>query len=190
MSEIVQVYGLEILDSRGAPTVEVGAVELRDGDPKRYRGKGVLKALRHVNDTIGPQLVGYDAAEQALIDRMMIEMDGTPTKHKLGANAILGVSMATAHAAAAEAGVPLYRYLGGVRACRLPLPMRNILNGGAHADNGIDLQEFMIIPRGAASFGESLRMGAEVFGSLKDGLRKAKHTTAVGDEGGSAPRPE
>ena len=211
MSDIVQVFGREILDSRGMPTVEVEvvldsgasgraavpsgastgereAVELRDGDAKRYRGKGVLKAVRRVNDTIGPQLVGYEAAEQALIDRLMIEMDGTPTKHKLGANAILGVSMATAHAAAAEAGVPLYRYLGGVRARRLPVPMMNILNGGAHADNGIDVQEFMIIPRGAASFGEALRMGAEVFQSLKDGLRKAKHTTAVGDEGGFAPR--
>jgi enolase len=211
MSEIVQVYGREILDSRGTPTVEAEvvldsgafgraavpsgastgereAVELRDGNAKRYRGKGVLKAVRHINETIGPQVVGYDAAEQPLIDRLLIDLDGTPTKHKLGANAILAVSLATAHAAAGEAGVPLYRYLGGMRARRLPVPMMNILNGGAHADNGIDIQEFMIIPRGAASFGEALRMGAEVFQALKDVLRKAKHTTAVGDEGGFAPR--
>ncbi len=211
MSEIVQVYGREILDSRGTPTVEAEvvldsgatgraavpsgastgereAVELRDGDAKRYRGKGVLKAVRHVNETMGPQLVGYEASEQPLIDRMLIDLDGTPTKHKLGANAILAVSLATARAAAGEAGVPLYRYLGGMRARRLPVPMMNILNGGAHADNGIDLQEFMIIPRGAASFGEALRMGVEVFQALKDVLRKAKHTTAVGDEGGFAPR--
>jgi enolase len=211
MSEIVQVYGREILDSRGTPTVEAEvvldsgasgraavpsgastgereAVELRDGNAKRYRGKGVLKAVRHINETIGPQVVGYDAAEQPLIDRLLIDLDGTPTKRKLGANAILAVSLATAHAAAGEAGVPLYRYLGGMRARRLPVPMMNILNGGAHADNGIDIQEFMIIPRGAASFGEALRMGAEVFQALKDVLRKAKHTTAVGDEGGFAPR--
>jgi enolase len=211
MSAIVQVYGREILDSRGTPTVEAEvvldsgafgraavpsgastgereAVELRDGNAKRYRGKGVLKAVRHINETIGPQVVGYDAAEQPLIDRLLIDLDGTPTKRKLGANAILAVSLATAHAAAGEAGVPLYRYLGGMRAQRLPVPMMNILNGGAHADNGIDIQEFMIIPRGAASFGEALRMGAEVFQALKDVLRKAKHTTAVGDEGGFAPR--
>ena len=211
MSAIVQVYGREILDSRGTPTVEAEvvldsgafgraavpsgastgereAVELRDGNAKRYRGKGVLKAVRHINETIGPQVVGYDAAEQPLIDRLLIDLDGTPTKRKLGANAILAVSLATAHAAAGEAGVPLYRYLGGMRARRLPVPMMNILNGGAHADNGIDIQEFMIIPRGAASFGEALRMGAEVFQALKDVLRKAKHTTAVGDEGGFAPR--
>ncbi|MEO5656939.1 MAG: phosphopyruvate hydratase [Nitrospiria bacterium] len=211
MSEIAQVFGREILDSRGMPTVEVEvvldsgasgraavpsgastgeheALELRDGDAKRYRGKGVLKAVRHVNETIGPQLVGYDASEQALIDRMMIDQDGTPAKHKLGANAILGVSLAVVHAAAADAGVPLYRYLGGIRARRLPVPMMNILNGGAHADNGIDIQEFMIVPRRAGSFGEALRMGAEVFHALKDILRKGRHITAVGDEGGFAPR--
>jgi enolase len=211
MSEIVQVYGREILDSRGTPTVEVEvvlesgvrgraavpsgastgereAVELRDGNAKRYRGKGVLKAVRHVNDVIGPRVVGCDVAEQTLIDRTMIELDGTPTKHKLGANAILGVSLAVAHAAAGEAGSPLYRYLGGMRARRLPVPMMNILNGGAHADNGIDIQEFMIVPRGAGSFGEALRVGAEIFHALKDVLRKGGHTTAVGDEGGFAPR--
>ena len=211
MSEIVQVYGREILDSRGTPTVEVEvvldsgatgraavpsgastgereAIELRDGDAKRFRGKGVLKAVRHVNETIGPRLVGFDPTEQAFIDGVLVELDGTPTKAKLGANAILGVSLAVAHAAAAEAGVPLYRYLGGVRANRLPVPMMNILNGGAHADNGIDVQEFMIVPVGAGSFGEALRMGAEVFHALKDVLRKADHTTAVGDEGGFAPR--
>ena len=211
MSEIVQLLGREILDSRGLPTVEVEvvlesgatgraavpsgastgereAIELRDRDPKRYRGKGVLKAVRHVNETIGPHVMGYEAMEQALIDGVLVELDGTPTKAKLGANAILGVSLAVAHAAAAEARVPLYRYLGGVRACRLPVPMMNILNGGAHADNGIDVQEFMIIPVGAGSFGEALQMGVEVFHSLKDVLRHAKHTTAVGDEGGFAPR--
>ncbi len=211
MSEIVQVFGREIIDSRGMPTVEAEvvldsgasgraavpsgastgereALELRDGDAKRYRGKGVLKAVRQINDTIGPSLVGYEAAEQVVVDRAMIEMDGTPAKHKLGANAILAVSLAVLHAAAAEQGVPLYRYLGGVRARRLPVPLMNILNGGAHADNGIDLQEFMIVPRGAASFGEALRMGAEVFHALKEVLKKAGHTTAVGDEGGFAPR--
>jgi enolase len=211
MSEIIQVFGREIVDSRGMPTVEAEvvldsgacgraavpsgastgereAVELRDGDAKRFRGKGVLKAVRQINETIGPVLVGYEASEQAVIDRAMIDIDGTPTKHKLGANAILAVSLAVLHAAAAEQGVPLYRYVGGVRARRLPVPLMNILNGGAHADNGIDLQEFMIIPRGAASFGEALRWGAEVFHALKDVLKKSGHTTAVGDEGGFAPR--
>lgn len=211
MSEIVQVFGREIMDSRGMPTVEAEvvldsgasgraavpsgastgereALELRDGDAKRFRGKGVLKAVRQINETIGPSLVGYDAAEQVVVDGAMIELDGTPSKHKLGANAILAVSLAVVHAAAAEQGVPLYRYLGGVRARRLPVPLMNILNGGAHADNGIDVQEFMIVPRGAGSFGEALRMGAEVFHALKDVLKKAGHTTAVGDEGGFAPR--
>jgi enolase len=211
MSEIIQVFGREIVDSRGMPTVEAEvvletgargraavpsgastgereALELRDGDAKRFRGKGVLKAVRQINETIGPVLVGYEASEQAVIDRAMIDMDGTPTKHKLGANAILAVSLAVLHAAAAEQGVPLYRYVGGVRARRLPVPLMNILNGGAHADNGIDLQEFMIIPRGAGSFGEALRWGAEVFHALKDVLKKSGHTTAVGDEGGFAPR--
>jgi enolase len=211
MSEIIQVFGREIMDSRGMPTVEAEvvldsgasgraavpsgastgereALELRDGDAKRYRGKGVLRAVRQINETIGPSLVGYDAAEQVVVDRAMIELDGTPSKQKLGANAILAVSLAVLHAAATEQGVPLYRYLGGVRARRLPVPLMNILNGGAHADNGIDLQEFMIVPRGAGSFGEALRMGAEVFHALKDVLKKARHTTAVGDEGGFAPR--
>ncbi len=211
MSEIIQVLGREIIDSRGMPTVEAEvvldsgasgraavpsgastgereALELRDGDVKRYRGKGVLKAVRQIHETIGPSLVGYEAAEQVVVDRAMIELDGTPAKHKLGANAILAVSLAVLHAAAAEQGVPLYRYLGGVRARRLPVPLMNILNGGAHADNGIDLQEFMIVPRGAASFGEALRMGAEVFHALKEVLKKGGHTTAVGDEGGFAPR--
>jgi enolase len=172
----------------GASTGEREALELRDGDAKRFRGKGVLKAVRQVNETIGPALVGYEACEQAVVDRAMIEMDGTPAKQKLGANAILAVSLAVLHAAAAEQGVPLYRYVGGVRATRLPVPLMNILNGGAHADNGIDLQEFMIVPRGAESFGEALRMGAEVFHALKDVLKKSGQTTAVGDEGGFAPR--
>jgi enolase len=211
MSEIVQVYGREIMDSRGMPTVEAEvvldsgasgraavpsgastgereALELRDRDAKRYRGKGVLRAVRHINETIGPALAGYEAGEQSVVDGAMIEMDGTATKQKLGANAILAVSLAVLHAAAAEQGVPLYRYLGGVRARRLPVPIMNILNGGAHADNGIDIQEFMIIPRGAWSFGEALRVGAEVFHALKDVLKQAGHTTAVGDEGGFAPR--
>jgi enolase len=211
MSEIAQIFGREIIDSRGMPTVEAEvlldsgasgraavpsgastgereALELRDGDVKRFRGKGVLKAVRQINETIGPALTGYEAFEQTVIDHAMIEMDGTPTKHKLGANAILAVSLAVLHAAAAEQGVPLYRYLGGVRARRLPVPLMNILNGGAHADNGIDVQEFMIVPRGAQSFGDALRMGAEVFHALKDVLKKSGHTTAVGDEGGFAPR--
>jgi enolase len=211
MSEIVQVFGREIMDSRGMPTVEaevvldsgaIGraavpsgastgereALELRDRDAKRYRGKGVLRAVRHINETIGPALVGYEAGEQSVVDGAMIEMDGTASKQKLGANAILAVSLATLHGAAAEQGVPLYRYLGGIRARQLPVPMMNILNGGAHADNGIDIQEFMIIPRGAGSFGEALRVGAEVFHALKDVLKQAGHTTAVGDEGGFAPR--
>jgi enolase len=211
MSEIVQVFGREILDSRGMPTVEAEvildsgasgrasvpsgastgqreALELRDRDAKRYRGKGVLKAVRQVNDTIGPSLVGYEAGEQSVVDGAMIELDGTPSKQKLGANAILAVSLAVLHAAAADQGVPLYRYIGGIRARRLPMPLMNILNGGAHADNGIDVQEFMIIPRGSGSFGEALRVGAEVFHALKDVLKQAGHTTAVGDEGGFAPR--
>ncbi|HET8759868.1 MAG TPA: phosphopyruvate hydratase [Nitrospiria bacterium] len=211
MSEIVQVFGREIMDSRGMPTVEAEvvldsgasgraavpsgastgereALELRDRDAKRYRGKGVLKAVRQVNETIGPALVGFEAGEQAVVDGAMIELDGTPSKQKLGANAILAVSLAVLHAAAAEQRVPLYRYIGGLRARRLPVPLMNILNGGAHADNGIDVQEFMIIPRGSGSFGEALRVGAEVFHALKEVLKQAGHTTAVGDEGGFAPR--
>jgi enolase len=211
MSEIVQVFGREIMDSRGMPTVEAEvvldsgasgraavpsgastgereALELRDRDANRYRGKGVLKAVRQVNETIGPSLVGYEASEQDVVDHAMIELDGTPSKQKLGANAILAVSLAVLHAAAAEQGVPLYRYIGGVRARRLPVPMMNILNGGAHADNGIDIQEFMVIPRGAGSFSDALRVGAEVFHALKDVLKQGGHTTAVGDEGGFAPR--
>ncbi|MDI3280882.1 MAG: phosphopyruvate hydratase, partial [Bacillota bacterium] len=208
--EIIDVFAREILDSRGNPTVEVevtlenGAVgraavpsgastgafealELRDKDPKRFHGKGVLKAVANVNDEIRPEVVGMDAGEQAAIDRLLIELDGTPEKSRLGANAILGVSLAVAKAAAESLGLPLYRYLGGVNARELPVPMMNILNGGKHADNNVDIQEFMIMPVGAASFAEGLRMGAEVFHSLKSVLQERKLSTAVGDEGGFAP---
>lgn len=210
MSEIVAVFAREILDSRGNPTVEVDvilesmimgraavpsgastgtreAVELRDGDKKRYKGKGVLKAVENVRNVIGPHIIGMDASDQALIDKMMIELDGTENKGRLGANAILGVSLATAKAAAEEAGLPLYRYIGGANAKELPLPMMNILNGGKHADNNVDIQEFMIMPACAASAAEAVRIGAEVFHSLKDILKKKKYNTAVGDEGGFAP---
>lgn len=210
MSDIVDVYGREILDSRGNPTVEAEvvletgamgrasvpsgastgkreAVELRDGKKSRYLGKGVAKAVSNVNDKIGPQLVGLDAQEQVFIDQVMIQLDGTDNKSKLGANAILAVSLAVAKAAAEELGLPLYRYLGGINARRLPTPMMNILNGGAHADNGLDIQEFMIIPVGASSFSEALQMGSEVFHHLKSVLKRKGHTTAVGDEGGFAP---
>ncbi len=208
--KIRSVRALEILDSRGNPTVRVRvaldsgvvasasvpsgastgeneALELRDGDKKRYGGKGVLKAVANVNEIIGPKLVGLDPARQAEIDRTMLELDGTPTKSKLGANAILGVSMAVARAAALEARIPLYSYLGGPCATRLPVPMMNILNGGKHAANNVDLQEFMIMPFGAPSFREALRMGAEVFHSLKKVLSKRGLSTSVGDEGGFAP---
>ena len=208
--KITAVRGLEILDSRGNPTVRVvvtldngimasasvpsgastgenEALELRDGDKKRYGGKGVLKAVANVNGNIAPKLVGLDPARQAEIDRLMIELDGTPTKSKLGANAILGVSMAVARAAAASAGLPLYAYLGGTGAVRLPVPMMNILNGGKHADNSVDFQEFMVMPIGAPSFAEALRYGAETFHALKSILHKRNYATSVGDEGGFAP---
>jgi enolase 1/2/3 len=208
--EIVKVVGREILDSRGNPTVEADvhladgslgraavpsgastgeheAVELRDNDKKRYLGKGTLKAVRNINDKIGPAVNGMEAEDQAGIDRKMIELDGTPTKAKLGANAILAVSMAAARAAAQSLSIPLYRYLGGVSANLLPVPMMNILNGGVHADNSVDPQEFMIVPYGASKFSESLRMGAEVFHTLKGVLKKRGYSTSVGDEGGFAP---
>jgi enolase len=210
MSLIEQVYAREILDSRGNPTIEaevlliggeIGraavpsgastgeheAVELRDGDKKRYGGKGVLKAVRNVNETIAPIIEGMDALDQAEIDSKLIELDGTQTKSKLGANALLAVSLATARAAAAYMDVPLYRYLGGPNARILPLPMMNILNGGAHADNNVDFQEFMIMPVGAESFSEALRMGTEIFHALKAVLKKRGYATSVGDEGGFAP---
>ncbi len=209
MSTIVDVYAREILDSRGNPTVEVEvllesgafgradvpsgastgeheAIELRDGG-SRFMGKGVLKAVQNVNDIIAPRLVGEDAMDQAYIDNIMIELDGTDNKENLGANAILGVSMAVARAAADYLGIPLYMYLGGANARRLPAPMMNILNGGSHADNNVDLQEFMIYPAGAESFAEALRMGAEVFHNLKKVLKEKGLNTSVGDEGGFAP---
>jgi enolase len=210
MTSITEVHAREILDSRGNPTVEVEvvldsgvvgraavpsgastgereALELRDGDKARYKGKGVLVAVENVNGTIAPALLGYSALDQALIDRILIELDGTPNKGKLGANAILGVSMATAHAAAADLEIPLYRYLGGVHATTLPVPMMNILNGGEHADNNVDIQEFMVMPVGAGSFREALRCGAEIFHTLKGVLKEKGLNTAVGDEGGFAP---
>jgi enolase len=210
MSEIVSVTGREILDSRGNPTVEADvwlsdgsmgraavpsgastgeheAVELRDGDKSRYLGKGVLKAVANINAEIAPAVLGMEASGQIEVDRKMIELDGTPNKGRLGANAILAVSMATARAAAESQGTPLYRYLGGVAAVTLPVPMMNILNGGAHADNCVDPQEFMVAPFGAPTFAEALRMGAEVFHHLKAVLKKRGYSTAVGDEGGFAP---
>jgi enolase len=209
-SEILSVEGREILDSRGNPTVEVEvglasgafgraavpsgastgeleAVELRDGDPKRYLGKGVSKAVEHVNGEIAQALMGRDPIDQIEIDRTLIELDGTKNKSRLGANAILGASLAVAKAAAAECGLPLYSYIGGTNAKELPVPMMNVLNGGAHADNNVDIQEFMIFPVRAASFAEALRMGAEIFHSLKSVLKKHGYNTAVGDEGGFAP---
>ena len=208
--EITRVVGREILDSRGNPTVEADvwladgsmgraavpsgastgeheAVELRDGDKSRYLGKGTLTAARNINSEIGPALIGFDAERQSQIDRQMLALDGTPNKARLGANAILAVSMATARAAAAAQGTPLYRYLGGVSACLLPVPLMNILNGGAHADNSVDPQEFMIAPYGAEKFSDALRWGAEVFHTLKGVLKKRNYSTAVGDEGGFAP---
>jgi len=207
---ITDVYAREILDSRGNPTVEVDvvlesgiigraavpsgastgeheAVELRDGDKMRYGGKGVLNAVENVNDKIAEEVIGFEAIDQAGIDRLMIEMDGTPNKSKLGANAILGVSMAVAKAAALDLKLPLYRYLGGPNAKVLPVPMMNILNGGRHADNNVDFQEFMIVPVDAVNFAEALRMGTEIFHSLKGVLKKKGYNTAVGDEGGFAP---
>lgn len=210
MSEIIDIHAREILDSRGTPTVEVDvvldsgafgraavpsgastgvheAVELRDGDKDRYNGKGVLKAVESVNETIAGELCGFDALEQVEIDQTMIDLDGTPNKGKLGANAILGVSLAVAKAAAQEVGLPLYRYIGGVNARVLPVPMMNILNGGKHADNPIDVQEFMIMPVSAPSIAEAVRMGSEVFQALKSNLKRAGLNTNVGDEGGFAP---
>jgi enolase len=209
-TRIEWVEGREVLDSRGNPTVEaevmlesgvVGwaavpsgastgeheAVELRDGDPARYLGKGVLRAVENITSVIEPALKGQDAAEQAELDRLLIELDGTPNKSRLGANAILAVSMAMARAVADTLDMPLYRYLGGVHASLLPVPLMNILNGGAHADNNVDFQEFMIVPLGAESFAESLRMGVETFHHLKKVLAKKGYSTAVGDEGGFAP---
>ncbi|MDO9578660.1 MAG: phosphopyruvate hydratase [Candidatus Cloacimonadales bacterium] len=210
MSEIIGIFGREILDSRGNPTVEVDvllesgffgraavpsgastgeyeAVELRDGTMSRYLGKGVLNAVENVNEIIAPELIGMEVSDQVEIDSLLLQLDGTPNKQKLGANAILGVSLACARAAADEMEMPLYRYIGGTNARLLPVPMSNIINGGKHADNNVDLQEFMIMPLGATSFREALRMNVEVFHALKSYLKKEGHSTGVGDEGGFAP---
>ncbi len=210
MSEIIGIQARQILDSRGNPTVEVDvyledglmgraavpsgastgsreAIELRDGNAKVYMGKGVLKAVENVNTKIAPELVGIEVTEQALIDKLLIEIDGTKNKSKLGANAMLGVSLAVAKAAANDVALPLYKYIGGTNACEMPVPMMNVLNGGAHADNNVDIQEFMIMPVGAKSFSDALRMGTEVFHHLKSVLKKKKYNTSVGDEGGFAP---
>jgi enolase len=210
MTIIADVYAREVLDSRGNPTVEVEvflesggrgraivpsgastgayeAVELRDGDKGRYLGKGVLKAVENVNEIIAPEVIGLDALDQVGIDNIMIQLDGTPNKAKLGANAILAVSMAVARAAADALDIPLYTYLGGFNAKQLPVPMMNIINGGAHADNNVDVQEFMVLPVGAANFQEALRIGAEIFHNLKSVLKEKGLNTAVGDEGGFAP---
>ena len=210
MTAIIDVYAREILDSRGNPTLEVEveledgckgraavpsgastgaheAVELRDNDKKRYMGKGVSKAVNNVNDVIAKEIIGVPATEQVEIDNIMIQLDGTPNKKKLGANAILGVSMAVAKAAAESVNLPLYRYLGGINANELPVPMMNILNGGAHADNNVDIQEFMIMPVGAGSFSEGLRMSVEIYHCLKSVLKSKKLSTSIGDEGGFAP---
>ncbi len=210
MSTIVEIHAREILDSRGNPTVEVDvtldsgivgraavpsgastgeheALELRDKDVKRYLGKGVLNAVKNVNEVIAPEIVGMEAREQVAVDQTMLEMDGTETKSKLGANAILAVSLAVCKAAAQASNLPLFQYLGGVSSRTLPVPMMNIINGGAHADNNVDLQEFMVMPVGAKSFAEGLRMGAEIFHNLKGVLKKKNYNTAVGDEGGFAP---
>ncbi len=210
MTTIVDMFGREILDSRGNPTVEVDvilecgaigsaavpsgastgeheAIELRDGDKSRYLGKGVIKAVENVNEIIAEEIIGEDATEQIIIDKILLELDGTENKSKLGANAILGVSLAVAKAAANALYLPLYQYIGGVHARTLPVPMMNILNGGSHADNNVDLQEFMIMPTGASNFAEALRMGTETFHSLKAVLKAKGYNTAVGDEGGFAP---
>ncbi|MDR4988362.1 MAG: phosphopyruvate hydratase [Bacteroidales bacterium] len=210
MSAIINIHARQILDSRGNPTVEVEvitengilgraavpsgastgvheAVELRDGDQKLYLGKGVQQAINNVNTTLNNELKGYHVTDQSLIDKLMLEIDGTPNKANLGANAILGVSLAVANAAAQECGQPLFRYVGGVNANTLPMPMMNILNGGSHADNSVDFQEFMIMPVGATSFTEAIRMGAEIFHHLKAVLKKKGYSTNVGDEGGFAP---
>src|SRR6185436_1636046 len=208
--QIQVIKAREVLDSRGNPTVEVDcilaggalgraivpsgastgeheALELRDGDKKRFGGKGVLKAVQNVNEKIAPALIGHDATNQGHIDQVMLAMDNTKNKSKLGANAMLGVSMAVAKAAAVAHGLPLYRYIGGVNASVLPVPMMNIVNGGAHADNTVDFQEFMIMPVGAANFHEAVRIGAEVFHTLKSILHDGGYATSVGDEGGFAP---
>ena len=213
MSAIVDIVGREILDSRGNPTVECDvllesgtmgraavpsgastgsreAIELRDGDKKRYLGKGVLKAVENINTEISEAVLGLDAAEQAFLDKTLIDLDGTDNKSRLGANALLAVSMAVARAAAEESGLPLYRYFGGMNGCQLPVPMMNVINGGAHANNNLDLQEFMIIPVGAPSFREALRWGAEVFHALKKIIHDKGMSVAVGDEGGFAPNVE
>ena len=210
MSAITGVYGREILDSRGNPTVEVEvqlesgawgraavpsgastgkreAMELRDGDAQRYGGKGVQQAVRHVEETIAPEIDGMEASEQAAVDQALLVLDGTPNKSALGANAIVAVSLAVARAAADDAGLPLYAYLGGVGGRLLPVPLVNVINGGAHADNGIDFQEFMLVPAGADSFGNALRMAVEVFHALKETLKEKKLGTGLGDEGGFAP---
>jgi enolase len=210
MSQIKQIHARQILDSRGNPTVEVDvtladgsfgraavpsgastgqreACELRDGDKKKYLGKSVLKAVANVNDKLSKALAGAEASDQQGIDRRMIELDGSPNKSNLGANAILGVSLAVAHAAAKSARLPLYQYLGGSEANLLPVPCLNVLNGGKHADNNVDFQEFMIAPHNAASFADAIRMGAETFHALKSILHKKNYATAVGDEGGFAP---
>ena len=213
MSAIVDIVGREVLDSRGNPTVECDvllesgvmgraavpsgastgsreAIELRDGDKKRYLGKGVLKAVEHINTEISEAVLGLDASEQAFLDKTLIDLDGTENKSRLGANAMLAVSMAVARAAAEESGLPLYRYLGGMGSVQLPVPMMNVINGGAHANNSLDLQEFMIIPVGAPTFREAVRWGAEVFHALKKILHDKGISTAVGDEGGFAPSVE
>jgi enolase len=210
MSDIISLHAREILDSRGNPTLEVEvktsegnmgraavpsgastgaheAYELRDGDKKRFLGKGVYKAIGHVHDKIAPEVVGLNVFEQVYIDKVLRDIDGTENKSNLGANAILGVSLACAHAAAKDAGLPLYRYVGGSQACRLPVPLMNVLNGGAHANNGLDIQEFMIVPTVNNSFAESLRAGSEIFHTLKKILNKKNLSTGVGDEGGFAP---
>ncbi|MBC5766370.1 phosphopyruvate hydratase [Ramlibacter albus] len=213
MSAIVDIVGREILDSRGNPTVECDvllesgtmgraavpsgastgsreAIELRDGDPKRYLGKGVLKAVEHINTEISESVLGLDASEQNFLDKTLIDLDGTENKSRLGANAMLAVSMAVARAAAEESGLPLYRYFGGMNGCMLPVPMMNVVNGGAHANNNLDLQELMIIPVGAPSFREAMRYGAEVFHALKKIIHDKNMSVAVGDEGGFAPNVE
>ncbi len=210
MSAIINIHARQILDSRGNPTIEVEvitengfmgraavpsgastgvheAVELRDDDKSNYMGKGVLKAISHVNTTLNNELKGHYVTDQALIDKTMLDLDGTPNKAKLGANAILGVSLAVANAAAQETGQPLFRYIGGVNATTLPMPMMNILNGGSHADNSVDFQEFMIMPVGASSFSQAIKMGAEIFHHLKSVLKSKGYSTNVGDEGGFAP---
>src|SRR3954464_12180438 len=213
MSSIVDVVAREILDSRGNPTIEADvllesgamgraavpsgastgsreAIELRDGDAKRYGGKGVLKAVEHVNTEVSEAIVGLDASEQNFLDKTLLDLDGTENKSRLGANAMLAVSMAVARAAAEESGLPLYRYFGGMNGCQLPVPMMNVVNGGAHANNNLDLQELMIIPVGAPSFREALRYGAEVFHALKKIINDKGMSVAVGDEGGFAPNVE